>query len=97
MTEVRLAGLDERAGDRPIAAEERAEVEDPESRRACHQRRLAEPGPPPKRPSVREGWGALWAAPGLPPRPGHPARDVAYAGRAGGINSCNGAGSPGGG
>ena len=62
-----IADHDELAGFPAIAAEEQAEVDDPEARRARHRRRLAAPDPPPKRLSGREERTALWAAMGLPP------------------------------
>jgi hypothetical protein len=62
-----IADLVELAGSPPIADEEQARVEDTEARRARHRRRLAEPDPPPKRLSMREGRAALLALPDLPP------------------------------
>jgi hypothetical protein len=49
-----IADHDELAGFPAIAAEEQAEVDDPEARRARHRRRLAAPDPPSKRLSARE-------------------------------------------
>ena len=62
-----IADLDELAGFPPIADEEQAKVEDAETRRARHRRRLAEPVPPPKRLTMREERAALRALVNLPP------------------------------
>jgi hypothetical protein len=61
-----IADLDELAGYPPIAAEGRAEGKTAAARRADHRRRLAEPDPPPKRPTVQEERAALWDALGRP-------------------------------
>ena len=62
-----IADLDELAAYPPIAAEERTEGKNTETRRARHRRRLAEPDPPPKRMTVQEERAALWDALGRPP------------------------------
>jgi hypothetical protein len=61
-----IADLDAPAGFPPLADAEEAKVEDAEARRVRH-RRLAEPDPPPKRSSMREGRAMLRVLPDLPP------------------------------
>jgi hypothetical protein len=62
-----IADLDELGGYPPSAAESRTEGKAAEVRRAHQRRQLAEPDPPPKRPTVQEERAALWNALGHPP------------------------------
>ena len=62
-----IADLDKPASFPPIVDEEEAKGEDAEARRVRHRKRLAEPGPPPKRLSIREERAALRALLDLPP------------------------------